>query len=312
MTIALLGSLAKAADLDVPPLLQQKLEAATIKATDILLLDKNPAVFGEALKDIATSLTPSIIEAAKDKESDGINAKLIVLAAAFSQDRAPFDELHKYYITDGAKNFRAERGETMQFLSKVDFAPTLRLEHATERFRLAWELYMFHSWVPGARAYFSERVEQALVQIGNPRSIQTIAFRFNQAAGDSRTEAGHFIRLLLQFPSKAAVPALLDCLRVWDARAEDRKGGGGSPPIPGLLPIPGSAAPEIPDIRAYTVDVFAEFAKESPEEAPERVKQWEPLLRDFPRENLSAADVELLAALQKAIKTKPESPNTLK
>jgi hypothetical protein len=299
IAIALPGSLAKAADLDLPPLLQQKLEVVTVTATDRSLLLRNFAAFGDALKDVGASLTPAIVKAAKDKEGDDMNAKLIVLAHAYSQDRAPFDELYKYYVTDGLKNSRAERGETSQFLSKVYSAPTIRPEHATERFRLAWEFYMFHSVILGTpRENFSKRVEQALVQIGNPRSIQTIAFRFNQAAGDSRTEAAHFIRLLLQFPSKAAVPALLDCLRVWDARAEDRKGGGGSPPIPGLLPIPGSAAPEIPDIRAYTGDVFAEFAKEFPEKGT----QWVSFLNDYSSTELKPAELQFLKAMRDAQK----------
>ena len=233
----IISQFASATDLRIPSAVRQRIDSAIaiFPSTDLSGTVENPAASRASLKALADLITPELLQAARDKQGEFLDAKLVVLADALTREPARFDEIQRYYITDGGKNALYERsgGKRPEFLPIVVFAPMLRPEHATAEYRLAWEFFTLMSWIRGAPSGFSDLTETALVKIGDPRSVPVIEYRYSAAATDPRMDPNRFNRLLLEFPSETALRALLICVEEWNKQAEVRQANASSLP-PGL------------------------------------------------------------------------------
>ena len=251
-----------AADLSVPQSVQQKIADALSTAANSEVLTKNPAAFREALVALNKTVTPELLRAAGKKEGDGINAKLIVIADALALHPTRFAEIDEYYVSNGVENSRIERQGGVKPLAVpvVDFAPSLRPEHATAEYRLVWEAYMLIPWLPQGLQFFPELVNQTLREIADPRSVPVVEYAYKAASTNSREDPNLFTRLLLEIPSEASLRALLTCGEEWAKQKEVRKAAFANS-IPGLGPDEslGDISVEIANFRV---------------ESPTKVEAW--------------------------------------
>jgi hypothetical protein len=229
---------ARASDLSIPSAIQLKIDnaIAVFPSKSVTGPAKNPAAARASLSGLAEMLTPQLVKAAKDKEGDTLNAKLIIIADALTREPARFDKIQRYYVSEGERNSLRERygdNSGVQIAPVVITAPTLRPEHSTPDYRLVWEFFMLMTWFP-APEQFNNRVEEALIKIGDPRSVPVIEHRYRDAASDPWQKPDHFNSLLLEFPSERALRALLSCVEEWDEKAVVRRKKDPVSPIPGL------------------------------------------------------------------------------
>jgi hypothetical protein len=104
---------------------------------------------------------------------------------------------------------------------------------------------------------------------------------------------------LCLIPTQRSLEVLIDTPTSWAAARVEREAARKSHGLPDGLSYkdPEEAMPDI------ILKSFRRLAKE----APDRAAKWEPLLRDFPRDNLSADEGALLQAIQASLAEK-ESP----
>lgn len=203
--------LAAGADVDLPAPVVELIEHALAVAADTSMPPKNPAAFERALDQLAKGVDSSSVATSAANEGRSIRAKIIVVAQKRSENPEPFRSIYDYYVVNALSNYsKAHPG--VRSLPAVIPTPPIDLQHIGPEFRLSWECYLLIEWVRGASEDFLSTTLEALIAIGDPRSVPAIAYRLKRLAVDPRGDFGPLIRALAYLPSEDGLRALLHCV----------------------------------------------------------------------------------------------------
>jgi hypothetical protein len=158
-----------------------------------------------ALAAAAEQMTPSELAAALERETSSIEAKLAAIAADRAHRPHAYDEIHRTYVTRSRP---------------LASSPPLDAKHATETYRLPWELLILTPGPRDASPGYEVRAAQALGAIGNPASAVTLLHAFDVNTDEKvplteRVQAAQRLALdaLAQMPSRPAAEAIATALR---------------------------------------------------------------------------------------------------
>lgn len=276
--------------------------------TDITTVSEDPALWRErpnatyrALEKLAGKIDRETADAALRLEGESLSAKIVVIASNWRACESLSEELNKYYAQLRIPPEKTGEPERRQPLTHVDTTPQLRNEHVTQRYRLSWEAYVLMAKVRFEPVFFRDTVCDALARIGDPKSVIVLEYRLGKLCSDPKAETMPLIFALARLPSQQSLKALLASAELWDSLAPTRHATGNPPPLPGgLQPIPEPERDE--NIRKNVLQSFASL----PNQYPEIVVQWLPLLKEFPHEKLKPETVQLLQEMGRALQKKNE------
>lgn len=185
------------------------------------------ADFSQTMDTLGAQVTPSLAQRLGRLEGSDTDAKVALIAWDRHQHPQLYQELDLRYLRHPREPFR-----------HVNHSPGVLAEHATEKYRLAWE-YLLLEPTEGATELYGTRATEALQRIDNDASLTTYRLAYTISANPkiNADSAKYQQKLLLGsmacFHDQQALLTMLACMglsqrqmaqqpQVWDAVGEVR------------------------------------------------------------------------------------------
>jgi hypothetical protein len=228
------------------------------------------ARFDSLLASAAALASEQEAAAALAAEGESIEGKLFAIAVERARHPERFEEIRRTYVDAQPRPWQTQA------------APAPAPAHATEAFRLAWELWLLAPSPPGAAPGYDETAAKAVAAIGNPASLVTLRHLARVAAAapaDNAAVAAQrlVIRTLAAMPGEPSARAFEEILDL--AAAQRRTVGAG----------------RVWDPRGYAAGVIAELPRT-------RLEAWRAALAPLVRSARRPTAAALLSAVEGTLK----------
>jgi hypothetical protein len=204
--------------------------------------------FASALDAAARNATPQEANAAAAAEGESIEAKLLAIATDRQRHPERYREIRDIYMKDQPREWVSQS------------APPPALEHSTEAYRLAWEMYLLTPQPADASPGYLESAAEAVGLIANPASVVTLRHLIDistqpnvEVTPAAAARQRLALRTLIRIPTPRAADVLLDAVAAIGRQQERASVASRWNP------------------RAYAVDLLAVLP-------PQRMREWRALV----------------------------------